>query len=298
MRRELEVTLGGSGLDRAVDWRGNVDEITNADTTNVILFWRGEVLIDAEGNLVRLAPNDGFLSHAGPPVLLARTEEGAAILARALPAAEDVIAPDGTRFADIRQVMAQLSRQDGELAAMARGLLEWHQAHRFCARCGSPSDMIEGGWQRQCPACGARHFPRTDPVVIVLATSGQEVLLGRAPGWPEGMFSLLAGYVEPGETIEAAARREVFEEVGVELGPVSYLASQPWPFPASLMLGCRAEARSREFTLDPVEIEAARWVGRAELLDAFAGRHAELLPARPGSIAHILMREWLADRLD
>jgi len=151
---------------------------------------------------------------------------------------------------------------------------------------------------RACPDCGARHFPRTDPVVIMLITHGNSVLLGRSPHWPEGMFSLLAGFVEPGETIEAAVRREVWEEAGVRVGAVDYLASQPWPFPASLMFGCRGAALSTEIVLDPVELEAAHWVSRERLMDVFAGRDEAITPARPGAIAHFLLRRWLADRLD
>jgi NAD+ diphosphatase len=155
-----------------------------------------------------------------------------------------------------------------------------------------------GGWQRNCPACGAHHFPRTDPVVIMLVTRVNAVLMGRSPGWPEGMYSLLAGFVEPGETLEAAVRREVFEEAGVRLGRVGYLASQPWPFPASLMFGCRAEALTEEITIDPAEIEAARWVPREEMLTVLAGRHPELRAPRRGAIAAFLIEAWLADRLD
>jgi NAD+ diphosphatase len=135
-------------------------------------------------------------------------------------------------------------------------------------------------------------------VVIMLVTRGNSVLLGRSPGWPEGMFSLLAGFVEPGETIEAAVRREVLEETGVTCGAVNYLASQPWPFPASLMIGARTEATSSEIKVDPLELEAALWVSREELVQAFAGRHPVIRPSRKGAIANFILRNWLADRLE
>ena len=154
------------------------------------------------------------------------------------------------------------------------------------------------GWQRDCPECGGHHFPRTDPVVIMLVTHGDDVLLGRSPGWPEGMFSLLAGFIEPGEPIEAAVRREVFEEAGVRVGAVTYLASQPWPFPASLMFGCRGEALGREITIDPAEIEQALWVSKARLAAIFEGKDPEIKPARKGAIAHFILWNWLADQLD
>jgi len=147
-------------------------------------------------------------------------------------------------------------------------------------------------------ACGAHHFPRTDPVVIMLITKGNRVLLGRNAVWPEGMYSLLAGFVEPGETVEAAVRREVLEEAGVPVGPVRYLASQPWPFPASLMLGCHGEALDEAITVDPSELEDALWLDRQAVLQVFSGRHPVVRPPRKGAIAEFLLRNWLADRLD
>ena len=207
------------------------------------------------------------------------------------------LAPDGFAFAELRAAAPGLTPREAELAATARALTGWHATHRFCARCGTASEPAQAGWQRLCPACGAHHFPRTDPVVIMLVTHGEAVLLGRSPGWPEGMFSLLAGFVEPGETIEAAVRREVFEETGVRVAEVGYLASQPWPFPASLMIGCRGRALGRDLTLDPVEIEDAAWLTREEVAAAFAGRHERVRPPREGAIAGFLLRAWLADRL-
>jgi NAD+ diphosphatase len=201
-------------------------------------------------------------------------------------------------FADIRMSMTLLSARDAEVAATGKAVMEWHRSHGFCAKCGQKSEIKMGGWQRDCPACGTHHFPRTDPVVIMLITHGNAVLMGRSPGWPEGMYSLLAGFIEPGETIEAAVRREVFEEAGVRVGEVSYLASQPWPFPASLMFGCAGEAVSHEIKIDPVEIEDALWVTREEMADIFAGQHPKIKPARKGAIAHFLLENWLADLLD
>ena len=154
------------------------------------------------------------------------------------------------------------------------------------------------GWQRSCPACNTQHFPRTDPVVIMLVTRGNNLLLGRNAAWPEGMYSLLAGFIEPGETLEAAVRREVFEETGITTGTVRYLASQPWPFPASLMFGCIAEATSDEITIDPAELEDALWVSREDLLEIMSGVHPRINPSRKGAIAQFLIANYLADRLD
>jgi NAD+ diphosphatase len=182
--------------------------------------------------------------------------------------------------------------------ATGRALLEWHRSHGFCAKCGAASQSAGAGWQRTCPACGRHHFPRTDPVVIMLITNGNSVLVGRSPGWPDKMYSLLAGFVEPGETIEAAVRRETFEEAGIRVGEVGYLASQPWPFPASIMLGCRGAALSREIQIDPNEIEDARWVSKEEMMEVFAGTSDVIAPARRGAIAHFLIWNWLRDQLE
>jgi NAD+ diphosphatase len=206
--------------------------------------------------------------------------------------------PEPWAFTELRAVMAALSPREAELAATARGLAEWHRTHGFCAACGAASAPSHGGWQRLCPACKASHFPRTDPVVIMLVERGNLLLLGRGPTWPEKMFSCLAGFVEPGETIEAAVRREVFEETGIRCGKVRYLASQPWPFPASLMLGCRTEALPGDLHLDPAEIAEARWVSREQMVTVFAGQNPDIRPPRLGAIAQFLIAGWLADRLD
>lgn len=206
--------------------------------------------------------------------------------------------PEGTRFAELRAVMNLISAVDGELAAVARALTQWHVSHRFCAACGAPSEVSDGGWRRNCPACGTDHFPRTDPVVIMLITRGNSVLIGRSPQWPEGMYSLLAGFVEPGESPEDAVRREVFEESGIRVGPVRYLASQPWPFPTQLMTAWAGEALSEDITLDPAELEDARWVTREDMAEIVRGEHPDITPARQGAIARAVIDAWLADRLD
>jgi NAD+ diphosphatase len=205
--------------------------------------------------------------------------------------------PERYGFGDLRAVMASLGAADAGHAAAAKGILGWHASHGFCAACGGGSVADEGGWRRRCAVCGAQHFPRTDPVVIMLVTRGNAVLLGRQAMWPEGMYSLLAGFMEPGETIEAAVRRETFEEAGIVVGRVDYLASQPWPFPSSLMIGCRGEALSAEIRRDPLELEDALWVRRERVLAALAGQDPLLRPARQGAIARFLLERWLADRL-
>ncbi|MEO8242196.1 MAG: NAD(+) diphosphatase [bacterium] len=310
------VTFGGSGLDRAAALRRDPAALADLWTSaQVMLFWRGRpLLVDSTAI--------GFLSagHAlsgpcetafflgiddGHPVFLQDisawvpdepTTQQAGFFDLSFQHHPDL--PQSHAFHELRAVMADLSPRHAELAATARALLEWHRGHQFCASCGARSEMIHAGWQRSCPACKAQHFPRTDPVVIMLITRGNSVLLGRGPTWPDGMYSLLAGFVEPGETIEAAVRREVAEESGVVVGAVSYLASQPWPFPASLMIGCRGEALTDAITLDPEELQDARWVTREEMVAAFAGNHPLIKPSRKGAIAQFIMSNWLADRLD
>jgi len=320
-----KITFGGSDLDRAAAERRDDAALAAARATGAgsIALWRGKPLVmgdPSEGpcHLVQLRDDDPVLATArAAPIFLGRIA-GAAIFAQDVsdwvptePVDEAQIgafldptvqhhpmAPDGSAFRELRTVMTQLDVRDAELAATARALINWHESHRFCAKCGAASVMADAGWQRHCPECGAHHFPRTDPVVIMLITQGERVLLGRSPGWPEGMFSLLAGFVEPGETIEAAVRREVFEETAIRVGEVHYVAGQPWPFPASLMIGCRGDAVSDQITIDPNELEAARWVTRSELLTVFAGTHPEIRPARKGAIAHVLLEHWLAGQLD
>ncbi|MFZ3580618.1 NAD(+) diphosphatase [Loktanella sp. DJP18] len=316
MRIAETVTFAGGGLDRVAAWRGDAANRRDAPGTLVMALWRGKPLLDDAG-LVLLPPDHPLLDDAAADRLLLGCVDGAAVFAADLsgwtPTGADDPAlnsfldaslqthpslPHGPAFAELRGAMTRLSPLHAELAATARAMLTWHGSHRFCANCGAESVMAQGGWQRDCAACGRHHFPRTDPVVIMLITHGNAVLVGRSPGWPDRMYSLLAGFVEPGETLEAAVRREVFEEAGIRVGRVSYLASQPWPFPASLMCGMAGEAISRDITIDPVEIEDARWVTREEMADVFAGQHPDINPARPGAIAHFLLENWLADRLD
>ncbi len=322
MRHAEQVTFGGSGLDRAGEIRNDqnaIDAARRDPAARAILFWRGKPLISPARptGLVRLPLDHPILADASPDAILLGREDGAARFGYDLSSwqPDDVdestlgafLDPSEQRhpllgadmvFAELRRVMTWLNPRDAELAATGRAMFGWHRIHGFCAVCGVKTEMAQAGWQRVCPACKAPHFPRTDPVVIMLITYGNSVLMGRSPGWPVGMYSLLAGFVEPGETLEAAVRREVFEEAGVKVGQVDYLSSQPWPFPASLMFGCAGQALSREITIDPVEIEDALWVSREEMMEIFAGNHVRILPARKGAIAHFLLENWLADTLD
>jgi NAD+ diphosphatase len=204
--------------------------------------------------------------------------------------------PERGHAAGLREAATELPADEAALAAYAGSLLAWHRRHRFCANCGAPTEPRDGGHERSCPACEAHHFPRTDPVVIVLVTDGADgLLLGRQARWPEGRFSLIAGYVEPGETLEEAVRREVFEESGVALDSVAYVASQPWPFPSSLMLGFSALAERGAPAPGDDELAEVRWFERDEVERATRGQ-GPLMLAPPYSIARRLIDAWLAER--
>lgn len=191
-------------------------------------------------------------------------------------------------------LLAALDRlRPGEAAtyAAARSVLGWHARHRFCANCGHGTELFRAGWGRRCPQCAAEHFPRVDPVVIMIAEHDGRALIGRQPSWPAGRYSALAGFLEPGESIEEAVAREIKEEAGVSVGDVRYVASQPWPFPSQLMIACIARATDDHITLDEHELEDARWVTRADVRASWAGEGSFLPPPRY-AIAHTLLQHW------
>ena len=202
---------------------------------------------------------------------------------------------------DLRSIAVQGLIGADHLAALAevKALLHWHTRHRFCANCGAPTQVVLGGWRRDCPACRVEHFPRTDPVVIMLAISGDRCLLGRQTRFAPGVWSCLAGFAEPGESIEQAVRRETREEAGIVCGRVVYFASQPWPFPMSLMIGCHAEALSFDIAVDRSELEDARWFGRDEVASMLLRRHTDgLTTPPPMAIAYHIIRAWLEQEGD
>ncbi|NMG40494.1 NAD(+) diphosphatase [Chelativorans sp. ZYF759] len=207
--------------------------------------------------------------------------------------------PDGLKAIDHRSVYVQGLLDEPTLGALAQGasLLAWNASHRFCGRCGAKTVMRIGGYKRVCTGCEAQLFPRTDPVAIMLAVREEKCLLGRSPHFPPGMYSCLAGFIEPGETIEDAVRRETFEESGIRIGRVAYHASQPWPFPHSLMIGCFGEALTEEIDADREELEDCRWFSRQEVIGIIAGTHPDgILMPPPGAIASHLVRAWAQQR--
>src|SRR5947209_10144208 len=209
------------------------------------------------------------------------------------------VAPDvDTELVDVRALAPTIATGEAAILAEARSLLDWHARHRFCAQCGSPTRVVAAGWVRRCPECKASHYPRSDPVTIMLAVRGERALLGRNRRRPGNRCSCLAGFMEPGETLEECVRREVREESGVRVGGVKYLACQPWPFPSTLMMGCLCEALTEEITVDPEELAEARWFSRDEIR-AMVDRAAtgpddptQLSLPGPVAIAHHICRRW------
>jgi NAD+ diphosphatase len=210
--------------------------------------------------------------------------------------AEALKSHDDLLVADLRSIATQglVSTTYLPPLAQAKAVLGWHGRNRFCARCGAPTRPVEAGWRRDCPVCGAEHFPRTDPVVIMLVVDEERCLLGRQSRFPKGQWSCLAGFVEPGETLEEAVRRETHEETGIRCGHVAYFGSQPWPFPMSLMIGCHVQALSRDIVVDRGELEDAGWFERDEVAAMMVRRHpGGLFVPHPFAIAHHIIRAWL-----
>ena len=279
------IVFSGAGLDRAPSQRDDAE-------------WLAARRADPRARALQLSErgvwiDDGHLLLASPD----RSEvflglgDGAPVFAADVTEAE----PSAGHPAGLREAATELPADEAALAAYAASLLSWHRRHGFCANCGAPTAITDAGHERRCARCGAHHFPRTDPVVIVrvIDAEADRLLLGRAPSWPEGRYSVLAGFVEPGETLEDAARREVHEESGVELDAVSYVASQPWPFPGSLMLGFHALAEGGRPCADGDELEDVRWFERSEVEEAAAGRGPVIL-SPPYSISRRLIDGWLA----
>lgn len=202
----------------------------------------------------------------------------------------------GRRAWSIFRVLSQMRPHEAAIWGAARSLNEWHNKQRFCGICGTATEAFRAGWGRRCRGCGAEHFPRVDPVVIMLAEHEGKVLVGRQPGYPAGRYSALAGFVEPGESIEEAVARELMEEAGVAVSDVRYVASQPWPFPGSLMIACVARAQDDALTLDTNELEDAFWVDKAGIAAALAGKaDAPFQTPPPYAIANTLLTRWLGE---
>jgi NAD+ diphosphatase len=292
-----------SPLDRAHERRVDFDFLSARiaeDSCGFYLVSGEMVLLKAGGG----APDPLFrtaeiasLANGNERIFLGLLQNAARF---GLPVAAEAVEPlkADPRFvvSDLRSIAVQglIAPEHLSPLAEAKALLHWHARHRFCANCGHPTDVTDGGWRRDCPQCHYQHFPRTDPVAIMLAVRGDQCLLGRQSRFATGMWSCLAGFIEPGESIEDAARRETLEEAGIVCGRVRYFASQPWPFPSSLMIGCHAEALSSDIKVDYGELEDARWFMREEAAAMLMRRHPDGLSTPPPvAIAHHIIRAWV-----
>lgn len=259
---------------------------------NGLYLKHDRTVFDALFAAYELAPLQPDLEDA---VLLGYREDGAPRLAVNLAVAEYAL-PDHVQNIDLRSVLRRALLPDDELGLVAQGasLLRWNARTRFCGHCGGKSISQAAGYERICSDCDAKYFPRTDPVVIMLALRNDHCLLGRSPHFPPGMYSCLAGFVEPGETIEDAVRRETHEESGIAIGRVAYHASQPWPFPHTLMIGCYGEALSETIDRDTEELEDCRWFSRTEAASMLEGQHESgLIAPFHGAIANLILADWL-----
>jgi NAD+ diphosphatase len=280
--------FAGASLDR-VSWR-RTDEAFLArcasdPAARALVSVGGELAVGEDGRPVEVTLDTVPALEGTVPAFLGLRGE------QPLYAIEAAAVPDGARAASLRDLVPLLTQSDGGVVAYATAIGNWHRRHRFCANCGHATDAVAAGFQRTCPACGTHHFPRTDPVVIMLVVdpARDRVLLGRQAAWPTGRYSCLAGFVEPGESLEEAVAREVVEESAVAVADVVYRSSQPWPFPASLMLGFRCHYVGGGPYRRDGELEDLRWFAREELADGQA-----ILPP-PLAIARVLIDEWLEE---
>lgn len=287
-----------SPLDRAGHLRRDKAWLAAALTspeTRIVPFHQNRPFVIEEAGVVGI----GWLgAHARASIapadarmlFLGLDAEGAAHFAVDTP--DPAILGDMGRFDDLRALGPRLARDDLATLGPAKAVFEWHDKNGYCAACGAPSLIAEAGWKRECPICSAEHFPRVDPVCIMLPTHGDRCLLGRQRAWPRGMHSALAGFIEPGEAIEEAVARETLEEAGLRVVEVRLHSTQPWPFPHSLMIGAICEVEDANEKIDDHELESGRWFSREEARQLIAGKHAEAFCPPPFAIAHQLLKTW------
>ena len=290
-------------LDRAAHLRGNDEKLLALEShpnSRAYVVHRDSLVVkrDGEGSRALLSIDEAHKFGANPGTIFLGLRDGAAVFGMGITAAavEKLMTRDDVAVTELRGMAMQGVVPPEQLSAiaMAKSMVSWHQRHGFCANCGTRTAMRQGGWKRDCPNCKVEHFPRTDPVVIMLVTSGDKCLLGRQKQFPPGMYSCLAGFVEAAETIEDAVRREILEESGIRCTDVNYYMTQPWPYPSSLMIGCTARATSDDIVVDRTELEDARWFDREEARLMITRKHPDgLAGPHPFAIAHHLVGRWV-----
>ena len=290
-------------LDRAAHLRTNDERLIklegHRDARAYVIYRDSLVVVNSEsGPRALLTLDEARKYGANPGTIFLGLRGDAPVFGMGIPpdAVEKLMTRSDVGVSELRGMAMQGALPPQQLSAIAaaKSLVTWHQRHGFCANCGTRTRMSQGGWKRDCPSCKAEHFPRTDPVVIMLVTHGDRCLMGRQKQFPPGMWSCLAGFVEIAETIEDAVRREILEESGIHCGEVTYYMTQPWPYPSSLMIGCSAEALDDKITVDLTELEDARWFDRAEAMLLLKRTHPDgLTGPHPFAIAHHLLGRWL-----
>jgi NAD+ diphosphatase len=295
-------------LERAAELRPNSSALTAlaADRKAGTYVIGGDLIVMKKGKLV----NEPFFTMGEAQAIAPATEtiflgllDSAGRFGFGIqPAAAEALKNrDEFLVTDLRSIAVQglVNAEHLPPIAEAKAVLHWHARHRFCPNCGTATELVEGGWRRDCPNCKTQHFPRTDPVVIMLVINGERCLLGRSPRFVPTMWSCLAGFIEPGESIEDAVHRETREEAGISCGRVTYFRSQPWPFPTSLMIGCHAEALNHDIVVDREELEDARWFNKDEVISMLLRKHPQgLTTPPPVAIAHHIIRAWVEDEIN
>ncbi|TNE61697.1 MAG: NAD(+) diphosphatase [Alphaproteobacteria bacterium] len=298
---DIQTVFSGNPLDRADHLRTDPEilgDIARGDDARFVLMAEDQILTDDIGDIFWLTAGQCRFLPVGTRVFLGLNGSAPCYGARLDGTPDDLTGLFGhAKFRDARAIAMKLGHAHPSLGiiAQAKSMLSWHQSHRFCAKCGHESKLVKGGYERKCTACDASHFPRTDPVVIMLAFHGDKALVGRGHHLPPGMYSALAGFMEPGETIEEAVARELWEETGVKATKVKYVTSQPWPWPSSLMIGCMAWVEDDELNIDPVEIESARWITKEEAREGLMRTREDFMLPPPLAIAHNLVLAWLKE---
>jgi len=290
-------------LDRAAHLRGNDEKLFAMEghrDAGAYVIYRDSLVVRKEAGASRalLSVDEAVKLGANPGTIFLGLRDGAPVFGMGIAAAavEKLLGRDDVAVTELRGMVMQGAVPTEQLSAIAtaKSMVTWHQRHGYCANCGTRTAMKEGGWKRDCPNCKAEHFPRTDPVVIMLVTHGDRCLLGRQKQFLPGMWSCLAGFVEVAETIEDAVKREIFEESGIHCTDVQYYMTQPWPYPSSLMIGCSARATSDEIVVDKAELEDARWFTREEVTLMHNRTHPDgMFAAHPFAIAHHLIGRWV-----